>query len=90
MEVGHVRLVVIAATLAVLVTLPIGWIAPATNGDLGIKTVPITPMQQRIVAVEPDSSFTAAGGRPGDVVRVDRMSAAQRVAFEWLTASTTA
>jgi hypothetical protein len=87
-EVVRVRLVVVAATLAVLVTLAVGWIAPATNGDLGIKTAPITPMQQRIVAVAPDSPFAAAGGRPGDVVRLDRMSPAQRVAFAWLTAGT--
>ena len=83
---GRVRLIVVAATLAVLVTLAIGWIAPATDGDLGIKTVPITPMQQRVVAAAPDSSFAAAGGRFGDVVRLDRMSVARRVAFAWPTA----
>ena len=82
----RVRLVVVAATLAVLVTLAVGWTAPATTGDVGIKTVPISPMQQRIAAVAPNSPFAAAGGRSGDVVRLDRMSPSQRVGFAWLTA----
>ncbi len=80
------RLVVVAATLAVLVTLAVGWRAPATTGDVGIKTVPILPMQQRVATVAPNSPFAAAGGRSGDVLRLDRMSPSQRVGFAWLTA----
>ena len=80
------RLLAVISAVFVSVMLVLGWALPSAQGSLGVRSDGSSPMQIRIDGLDPGSAYASAGGRVGDIIRLDRMPIAQRIAYDEATA----
>jgi len=80
------RLLAVVSAVFVSVMLVLGWALPSAKGSLGIRSDGSSPMQIRVDGLDAGSAYASAGGRVGDIIRLDRMPIAQRIAYDEATA----
>lgn len=77
------RLLAVLSAIFVSVMLVLGWALPPAQGSLGIRSDGSSPMRIRVTGLDAGSAYASAGGRVGDIIRLDRVPIAQRIRYAY-------